>query len=60
MCDMALSINLYLYNLMADERQRGRHEIVQSPEDVDIEDCNPQHFNFAHIQYVLDVSKSHH
>jgi hypothetical protein len=32
MRDMALSINLYLYNLMADERQRGGHEIVQSPE----------------------------
>jgi len=27
-----LSINFYLYNLMADERQRGSHEIVQSPD----------------------------
>ena len=29
-----LSINFYLYNLMADERQRGSHEIVQSPGDI--------------------------
>jgi hypothetical protein len=28
----ALSINFYLSNLMADERQRGSHEIVQSRE----------------------------
>jgi len=27
-----LSINLYFYNLMTDERQRGSHEIVQSRE----------------------------
>jgi hypothetical protein len=30
MRDVALSINFYLYNLTADERQRGSHEIVQS------------------------------
>jgi hypothetical protein len=30
MRDGELSINFYLYNLMADERQRGSHEIVQS------------------------------
>ncbi|MDE3046659.1 MAG: hypothetical protein KGJ02_08495 [Verrucomicrobiota bacterium] len=30
MNDGELSINLYFYNLVTDERQRGSHEIVQS------------------------------
>jgi hypothetical protein len=30
MNDWGLSINFYFCNLMADERQRGSHEIVQS------------------------------
>jgi hypothetical protein len=34
MRDVALSINFYLYNLTADERQRGSHEIVQSREKI--------------------------
>ena len=34
MRDGALSINFYLYNLLADERQRGSHEIVQSRDEA--------------------------
>ena len=34
MSDGELSINFYLYNLLADERQRGSHEIVQSRGDM--------------------------
>ena len=44
MRDVALSINLYFCNLMADERQRGGHKIVQSrgiEEISDLESTSP-------------------
>jgi hypothetical protein len=46
MRDVALSINFYLYNLTADERQRGSHEIVQSRENSK----NPSY-------YVIDLER---
>ena len=40
MNDGGLSINFYFCNLMADERQRGSHEIVQSRDTMILEAVN--------------------